>query len=106
MKLLTKEIRNKIPKLYSQEKIKDPIVHVKFFTPWSDWTWYATEGEPDIYEGKEVDFRFFGFVEGDFPEWGYFCLNELASVKNQFGLKIERDKWFEPQLFSNIQVRR
>jgi hypothetical protein len=29
---------------YSQEDNRDPIVHCKFFTPDSSWTWLATEG--------------------------------------------------------------
>ena len=37
----------------------DPIVHTKFFTPDSNWTWYVTEGETE-----EDDFRFFGYVCG------------------------------------------
>lgn len=45
MKLMTQEILIKIPPLYSQEsKGEDAIVYVKFFTPWSNWTWFATEG--------------------------------------------------------------
>ena len=47
MKLLTVEVRQRLPRLYSQEKTDDPIVHVKFFTPDSNWTWLVTEGEPD-----------------------------------------------------------
>jgi len=59
MQLLTDEVRTALPALYSQEHVKDPIVRVKFFTPWSNWTWYATEGGP---EGE--DFIFFGYVIG------------------------------------------
>ena len=33
MKLLTVEVRQRLPRLYSQEKTDDPIVNVKFFTP-------------------------------------------------------------------------
>ena len=44
MKLLTEELRRRLPPLYSQEKSKDPTVHCKFFTPDSNWTWFATEG--------------------------------------------------------------
>jgi Protein of unknown function (DUF2958) len=97
MKLLTEEIKATIPKLYSQDEIKDPIVHVKFFTPWSDWTWYATEGEPSE---DGTDFTFFGMVEGHEKELGYFVLSELESVKGPFGLKIERDLYFTPKPLS------
>ena len=94
IKLLTKEMRNRIPKLYSHENIADPMVHVKFFTPWTNWTWYATE-----FDGKD---RFFGYVVGQYNEPGYFCLSELESVKGPFGLKIERDMHFNPTPLSKV----
>jgi hypothetical protein len=67
MELLTSELRASLSPLYSQENNQDPVVHCKFFTPWSDWTWFATEGEQD-----EEDFRFFGYVCGHEEESGYF----------------------------------
>jgi hypothetical protein len=89
MKLLTKEILDKLPKLYSQEKKGlDAIVQVKFFTPWSNWTWYATE-----YDGEDI---FFGLVDGLEKELGTFSLMELESLVGPAGLKIERDMYFEP----------
>jgi hypothetical protein len=91
MKLLTKAIEKKLPKLYANEnKSPDQIkVPVKFFTPWSNWTWYATEYDP-------IERRFFGLVCGFEKEFGYFSLDELMAVKGKFGLKIERDLWFDP----------
>ena len=59
MKLLTEELCRILPALYSQENTADPTVHCKFFTPWSNWTWFVTKGEPE-----EQDFRFFGYVCG------------------------------------------
>ena len=59
MQLLTEELRAQLPKLYSQENIPDPIVHLKFFTPDSNWTWYVTEGEPDG-DGKRLQLSFQG----------------------------------------------
>jgi hypothetical protein len=55
MQLLTDELRQKLPALYAQSKVKDPTVYIKFFTPDSSWTWYATEGEQ-----QDGDFIFFG----------------------------------------------
>lgn len=95
MKLLTKEILKRIPKLYSQENIDDPIIHVKFFTPWANWTWFATE-----FDGKDT---FFGYVMGLDKEMGYFSLNELQSVKGPFGLGIERDMHFSPRPLSEVK---
>ena len=44
MELLTAGLRASLPPLYSQEHSQDPVVHCKFFTPWSNWTWFVTEG--------------------------------------------------------------
>ncbi len=98
MKLLTETVKKSLPKLYTQEAEPDPIVHVKFFTPWTSWTWYATEGEPT----EDGDFRFFGLVDGQEKELGYFLLSELESVTGPFGLKIERDMYFTPQPLSKF----
>ena len=72
MELLPAELRERLPRLYSQESNSDPTVHLKFFTPDSNWTWFATEGE-----AQEDDFLFFGYVCGLEEEWGYFVLSEL-----------------------------
>ncbi len=95
MKLLTKEIRDKLPRLYSQEKVQDPIVQVKFFTPDSNWTWYGIE-----FDGKDL---FFGWVVGLEKEMGYFSLKELESARGPLGLPIERDKWFTPMRLSEVK---
>ena len=95
MMLLTKSIKNKLPKLYSQENIKDPIVHVKFFDPTGSFTWFATK-----FDGEDI---FFGKVFSEFcpeGELGNFSLSELQSVRVRFGLGIERDKWFTPKPLS------
>ena len=64
------------------------VVQVKFFTPWTNWTWYATEYDPETR-------TFFGLVDGFEKEYGYFSLDELEAVKGPFGLKIERDRGFQ-----------
>src|SRR5258707_6542550 len=79
----------------ARRKVPDPIVHVKFFTPYSNWTWYVTEGE-----AEEDDFRFFGYVCGMEEEWGYFVLSELESARGPLGLPIERHLHFTPGPFS------
>jgi hypothetical protein len=104
MKLLPKEIREQLPSLYSQDgKGGKAVVYVKYFTPSSSWTWYATEGEPILDEsGKEVDFKFFGLVEGHDKELGYFVLSELEEVRGPMGLPIERDLHFKPKTLVEI----
>ena len=97
MKLLTEELRKQLPPIYSQEADPDPIVHAKFFTPDSNWTWYVTEGELD-----GDDFRFFGYIRGQADEWGYFLLSELESSTGPLGLAIERDLHFTPGRFHDV----
>ncbi len=83
MKLLTEELKKQLPPLYSQQSEKDPLVICKFFHPLSFWTWYAIEGSPVDEDGyydtdkEKVDFLFFGWVYGDFPELGYFSLSAV-----------------------------
>src|SRR5258707_13669639 len=103
MQLLTAELRSQLPPLYSQEKIPDPVVHLKFFCPWSNWTWFATEGS-----AEDDDFRFFGYVIGFEEDRGYFVLSELSEVRGPGGLTIERDLHFRPGPFSQViqQYRR
>lgn len=99
MELLTEELRKELPPLYAQEGNKDPTVYAKFFFPAGRWTWFATEGSQE-----EDDFIFFGYVVGDFEEWGNFSLNELQSVSIH-GLTVERDLYFKPGAFSEVIAR-
>jgi len=89
MKLITKEIEEKLPKLYSQENEKNPKIIVKFFHPLSTWTWFVTEGDKQ----EDGDWLFFGLVDGFEKELGYFTLKQLEEVEVK-GLKIERDMYF------------
>jgi Protein of unknown function (DUF2958) len=67
MKLLTDELRAQLPALYAQEQENDKMVYIKFFSPFSNWTWYVTEGSQE-----DDDFIFFGYVIGFEKEWGTF----------------------------------
>lgn len=88
MKLMTKEIRKKIPELGAQDELGyDALVYVKYFTPDNCWTWWATEMDPDT----DV---FFGLVQGLEQELGYFALSELEEARGPMGLPIERDMHF------------
>lgn len=98
MKLLTKALRKKLPPLDANEEksLEETMVVVKFFTPWSFWTWYVTE-----FDGEDI---FFGYVDGFEAELGYFSLSELESTCGPFGLRIERDLYFEPKPLSDIMA--
>jgi len=94
MELLTKEVRGKLPPLYSQEEVEDPMVICKFFFPDFSWTWYAIE-----FDGTD---QFYGLVDGDEKELGYFSLTELMGNRGKLGLPIERDRYFIPCRLSEI----
>ena len=95
MKLLTQEIRKKLPLIGSQDTNPDPTAIVKFFCPWNHWSWFA-------YEFDQEDI-FFGYVKGDFDEYGTFSLSELESVRGPMGLGIERDLYFTPKPISQCK---
>jgi hypothetical protein len=93
--LLDAESREKLPPLYSgEEKGLETLAQVKFFTPDSNWTWYASE-----FDGEDI---FFGLVSGLEVELGYFSLKELEEVKGPLGLPIERDLHFEPKTLKEL----
>jgi len=89
MKLLTDELRARLPALYAQEAESEPVVYAKFFLSGTGWTWYVTEGG-----AQGDDFLFFGFVIGLESEFGYFLLSELEEARNSLGLGVERDLTF------------
>ena len=98
MKLLTKEIRKKLPPLYSQDgKGGKAMAVAKWFTPDSSWSFFASEGSE-----QDGDFIFFGLVDGHERELGYFSLSELEKVRGPLGLKIERDLYWKPKPLEEI----
>jgi hypothetical protein len=108
--LLDPETREKLPELYSgEEQGVDAKAVVKFFTPDSNITLYASEGSPvdeDGYfdtEKEKVDFVFYGLMVGQEIERGYFSLSQLESVRGSLGLPIERDLYFEPKTLRELK---
>lgn len=95
MNLLPEELRRKLPNLYAQGCLgADAVAYVKYFTPDSNWTWYATE-----FDGKDT---FFGLVDGFEKELGYFSLLELKAACGPLGLPIERDLYWKPKTLREI----
>ena len=93
--LLPEAVRLQLPPLNSQEEEPDPLVVCKFFTPDSDWTWYAVE-----FDGLD---SFIGYVVGHVAELGSFTLHELEEARGPLGAKIERDEQFAPTRLSEIK---
>lgn len=105
--LLTKELEATIPATYSTEAtaLADKLAVAKFFSPYSNWTWYVLEGERIEPDG---DWYFFGWVEGLANELGYFALSELETTTvAPFGgafevPAVERDTSFEPTRLGDL----
>ena len=103
MKLLTQDVRKRLPPLRSQEQNPDPMVPVKFFDPTGAATWWIIEGEDE-----DDDFLMFGFVNlGDLncAELGNVSMNELQSFKGRFGIGIERDLYWMPVPLSEVRAK-
>ncbi len=96
--LLPDRIRRQLPRLYECEhQGLNAVARVKFFTPDSRWSWYATE-----FDGEDV---FFGLVSGLAVELGYFSLSELLSIRGPLGLPVERDLYFVPKSLQELMNR-
>lgn len=94
MQLLTAALRQSLPPLRSGDTQGPALARVKFFTPDSSWTWYASE-----FDGDDI---LYGLVDGFELELGYFSLAELESVRGPMGLPIERDRSFTPEPLSDL----
>jgi len=115
--LLDQKSRELLPKLYANEAIGlNALAQVKFFTPSSNWTWYASEAsavmkdgtyktltEVDQNDSQVEDVIFFGLVDGFELELGYFSLSELEGVGRGLQLPIERDRHFVPTTLKELQ---
>ena len=125
MKLVTKEIAQQMPRIYETDGDDERDVVAKFFDPMGTYTWYALEdiGSPpykfelyaleadalvdgewteltgDNYEDAD-DIKFFGLVDGQFSELGYFTLSQLESVG---GIGVERDRHFSNRTLSDVK---
>ena len=98
--LMTKEVGDAIPALYANENAKDydtVLAPAKLFSPFSNWTWYVTEWDPETG-------TCFGLVQGFEEELGYFDLTELAEATVFGGVPaVERDLYWQPKTLGEIR---
>ena len=91
MKLLTKEIKEKLLKNHKLQQKDDenynPKPVVKFFNPTGLGTWLIAD--------MDEDGICFGLCDLGEPELGYVALKELEEIRLPFGLGIERDIHWE-----------
>ena len=93
-KLLPQEVLSSLPPLGSTDGQQDPKAVLKLFYPDFSWTWYVTE--------LDGDDTFFGLVDGNVRELGYFSLSELLRNSGKCRMPIERDRAFQPTSLSDI----
>ena len=101
MKLITKQIERLLIKypLGSQDGKRDEaVVIAKFFLTSSPFTFYMLEGSTEEQTG-------YGIIVGfdNSAEYGYISLNEMQTVRNSYGLGVERDMYFKECKVSEIE---
>ena len=90
MKLVTKAQYDQLIK-NGQNPDADHKPVVKLFSPIGAATWLLTELDP---ENPDIAFGLCDLGQG-FPELGYVSMSEIEGVTLRFGLKIERDMYWE-----------
>lgn len=85
---LPQNIREKIPK---RTKGSNPMVHAKFFNPFSGWTWFIMS-----IQGKAPYTRAYCFVDGFCREFGDVYLEEIEA-------QAEFDRGFTPKRLSELK---
>ena len=94
--LMTEEIKGSLPPIEeAMEQGPAAQAQVKYFSVDAGWTWYGS--------GFDGDNVFYGMVIGHEIEMGPFFLSELQATRGPWGLKIERDLYFEPQPLEELR---
>ena len=97
MKLMTQAQKNKMIKNHNnQDGTKDFKAVIKLFDPTGSGTWYLSELDPNTNIA-------FGLCYLGYSELGYVSLDELSNLKVKMGLGIERDLYFTPKTFDELQ---
>ncbi len=98
--LMTERLADTIPALGANENARDydeVLAPAKLFSPYSNWTWYITEMDPQTGQC-------FGLVDGFEKEIGYFDLTELAETTVFGGVPaVERDLYWQPMTLGEIK---
>ncbi|MBB3123314.1 hypothetical protein FHS04_000811 [Mesoflavibacter sabulilitoris] len=89
MKLITPEIEARFKEFEEEQTPENPIFVAKFFNPVGSQTWYASTYDPKSN-------TCYGYVTGmAYDELGYFSIDELEALKLPYGVRIERDEFFD-----------
>lgn len=102
--LLTDALKARLPELYTQEDVADPTVQVLLCGA-NGWIWALTEYSDTAPDGCER--LAFGFVFGDFPEFGFVPMDELDDLNEEclpgHGF-VWVDETFTPRPLSQVQA--
>lgn len=101
MKLVTKEVENKMPKINETSNQKDPICLVHYFNPQGAGNWFGIEYD------KETGIMYgCASIFGDHnDELGDFSIKELEDYRGMFGMSIERDLYWDPKPLSEVKAQ-
>ncbi len=86
--------KQRIPHLQATANQQDPLVWLRFFTPWARWEWYVIE-----FDGNDTCF---GYVRGVGAECCCFRLSQLREGRTYGGPWIEQDTLFRPTRLSEV----
>jgi hypothetical protein len=100
MKLFTKEILARLPKLgatghLTMDKL---VVQAKLFNPMGAGTWYLMEYDPE----SKIAHAFVTLGDPQNAEMGDVSIQELEDLKLPMGMGIERDIHFTPRPLGEI----
>lgn len=100
-RLMTKELEEKMPKLYETEdiEIEDKVALVRYFIPNTYSQWFGIEYSKE----ENLMFGYASiFYDPSCDEFGYFSLDELESIILADMFKVERDETFVPTTMKEI----
>ncbi len=96
---------DKLPSLRSIEKDRNPLIHVRLFSPWGHGAWYVAAADRDTRRISihADDYIMLVYADLGFPEWGTTSLREIENLRiGPLGLRVEQDEAFEPSRFDDL----
>ncbi len=85
-----------IPARGTTEHARDPLLHVKLFTPDAGWRWYIVE-----YDAKQR--VALAYIPAAVDTWDELSLDSLTTMRGPMGLAVERDLFWLPTPLSRVQ---
>ena len=98
MRLLPPGLRYLLPPTSEVQNLANPFVYARFFSPDEKRVWYVVAGQP-----QGMDFLF-GVRISNGTEWNTdtVLLSYLETLRDERGLRIERDLFFKTARLSQL----